>query len=82
MGSLVGSSSLVPGTCLGPGNHSFAFGAPSPAGKELQSPPGFKESRDLEYLSRSGFSFFFEFFHLFSIFEYGGGPESFWNRQK
>ena len=35
MGSLVGSSSLVPGTCLGPGNHSFAFGAPSPAGKEL-----------------------------------------------
>ena len=35
MGSLVGGSSLVPGTCLGPGNHSFAFGAPSPAGKEL-----------------------------------------------
>ena len=31
----MGSSSLIPGTCLGPGNHSFAFGAPSPAGKEL-----------------------------------------------
>ena len=31
----MGGSSLVLGTCLGPGNHSFAFGAPNPAGKEL-----------------------------------------------
>ena len=39
MGSFVRDSSPVPWTCLGPGNHSFAFGAPSPAGKELVGTP-------------------------------------------
>ena len=35
IGSFVGDSSPIQWAWLGPVNHSFAFGAPSPAGKKL-----------------------------------------------
>ena len=46
---------LQPWACLDPGNHSFAFGAPSPAGEELvifaiSTPPLMTRGKSTEFL--------------------------------